>query len=109
MTRIALYPGTFDPVTNGHVDVLAGALAIADQVVVAIGTHPAKTPLFSLAERIAMIGDMAKALGKGARDRVTTVASTGSWSMRPEQRVRRFSSGASATRPISNTRYRWPA
>jgi pantetheine-phosphate adenylyltransferase len=77
MTRIALYPGTFDPVTNGHVDVLEGALAIADQVVVAIGTHPSKTPLFSLEERIAMIGDMAKQLGKKAEGRVTTVAFDG--------------------------------
>ena len=77
MTRIALYPGTFDPVTNGHVDVLEGALAIADQVVVAIGTHPSKTPLFSLEERIAMIGDMARQLGEKAKDRVTTVAFDG--------------------------------
>src|ERR1700688_2918270 len=51
MTRIALYPGTFDPITNGHIDILAGALALADRVVVAIGVHPAKTALFSLDER----------------------------------------------------------
>jgi pantetheine-phosphate adenylyltransferase len=73
MTRIALYPGTFDPVTNGHVDVLAGALAIADKVVVAIGVHPGKTPLFSLADREAMIADMIKGAGKSAAGRVSVV------------------------------------
>lgn len=72
MTRIALYPGTFDPVTNGHVDILRGALALADRVVVAIGVHPAKKPLFSLKERTAMIGDMANALGGDVAGRVTS-------------------------------------
>lgn len=67
MARVALYPGTFDPVTNGHVDILAGALAIADEVVVAIGVHPGKTPLFSLEERQSMVADMAKAAGSRVR------------------------------------------
>jgi pantetheine-phosphate adenylyltransferase len=77
MTRIALYPGTFDPVTNGHVDILAGALAIADKVVVAIGMHPGKTPLFSLAEREAMVAAMGKALGRSAARRVSSVTFDG--------------------------------
>ena len=77
MTRIAFYPGTFDPVTNGHVDLLKGALAVADKVVVAIGINPAKTPLFSLAERQAMIGDMIKGLGRGAAGRATVVTFDG--------------------------------
>ncbi|PVB63733.1 pantetheine-phosphate adenylyltransferase [Labrenzia sp. 011] len=55
MTRIALYPGSFDPVTNGHVDILRQALALADKVVVAIGIHPGKTPLFSFEERVDLI------------------------------------------------------
>ena len=45
---IAVYPGTFDPTTNGHVDILGGALAVADKVVIAIGVHPSKTPMFAL-------------------------------------------------------------
>lgn len=53
--RIALYSGSFDPVTNGHVDVLRGALALADEVFVAIGIHPGKKPLFSFEERLRMI------------------------------------------------------
>jgi pantetheine-phosphate adenylyltransferase len=74
MARIALYPGTFDPITNGHVDILAGALALADRVVVAIGVHPAKTPLFTLAERQAMISEAVSGLGGNAVGRVTSVA-----------------------------------
>jgi pantetheine-phosphate adenylyltransferase len=77
MTRIALYPGSFDPVTNGHVDVLTGALALADEVVIAIGVHPGKKPLFSLTERKAMIADLAKSLGKGDGGRVSTISFDG--------------------------------
>ena len=77
MTRIALYPGTFDPITNGHVEILAGALALADRVVVAIGVHPAKTPLFSLAERQAMIADAVGELAGDAATRVESVAFAG--------------------------------
>jgi len=73
MPRTALYPGTFDPITNGHLDILAAALALADEVVVAIGIHPSKKPMFPLAERKTMIAAAAKALpGAAGRIRVTT-------------------------------------
>ena len=73
MPRRALYPGTFDPITNGHVDVLAGALALADEVIVAIGVHPSKKPMFDLDERKAMIAETARALPDAAgRVRVET-------------------------------------
>jgi pantetheine-phosphate adenylyltransferase len=73
MPRTALYPGTFDPITNGHLDILAAALALADDVVVAIGIHPSKRPMFPLAERKAMITAAAKGLpGSQGRVRVTT-------------------------------------
>ena len=52
---IAYYPGSFDPLTNGHLDVLHGALRIAASVVVGIGVHPNKVPLFSFDERKALI------------------------------------------------------
>ncbi|XHC11881.1 pantetheine-phosphate adenylyltransferase [Labrenzia sp. ac12] len=55
MNRIALYPGSFDPVTNGHMDILRQSLALADKVVVAIGIHPGKSPLFSFEERVELI------------------------------------------------------
>ncbi len=53
--RTAFYAGSFDPLTNGHLDVLKGALTIADVVVVGIGLHPGKKPLFSYEERVALI------------------------------------------------------
>src|SRR4029434_10675981 len=59
--RVAIYAGSFDPLTNGHLDVLKGALAIADSVVVAIGVHPGKAPLFSFDERVRLIKDSARA------------------------------------------------
>ena len=45
-TRHAIYAGSFDPLTNGHLDVLKASLAVADIVYAAIGVHPGKTPLF---------------------------------------------------------------
>ena len=53
--RTAYYAGSFDPVTNGHVDVLVRACGLADRLVVGIGIHPGKTPLFSAQERAEMI------------------------------------------------------
>jgi pantetheine-phosphate adenylyltransferase len=58
MPRIALYPGSFDPVTNGHLDVVRQAVALCDRLVVAIGVHPGKAPLFSVEERLAMIREV---------------------------------------------------
>jgi pantetheine-phosphate adenylyltransferase len=55
MPRIALYPGSFDPVTNGHLDVVRHAVGLCDRLVVAIGVHPAKKPLFSTEERLDMV------------------------------------------------------
>jgi pantetheine-phosphate adenylyltransferase len=51
----AFYPGSFDPMTNGHLDVLVQALNVADHVIVAIGVHPGKTPLFSFDDRAELI------------------------------------------------------
>ena len=53
--KIAVYPGTFDPVTNGHIDVIKRALRLFDQIIVVISRNPAKTPLFTLEERFAML------------------------------------------------------
>ena len=52
--RVAVYPGTFDPLTNGHVDIIQRGAALFDRIVVAILTNPAKTPLFTVDERIKM-------------------------------------------------------
>ncbi|MGY2049897.1 pantetheine-phosphate adenylyltransferase [Methylobacterium sp. JK268] len=51
MNRTALYAGSFDPVTNGHVDVIRQACRLVERLVIAIGVHPGKAPLFSAEER----------------------------------------------------------
>jgi pantetheine-phosphate adenylyltransferase len=66
MFRTALFAGSFDPVTNGHLDLVDQAGRLADRLVLAIGTHPGKTPLFSVEERRAMIEETC---GAAARER----------------------------------------
>src|SRR5437588_3387953 len=67
MPRTALFPGSFDPVTNGHLDLVRQAMRLADRLVLAIGAHPGKTPLFTAEERRAMLeetcGPLARAGG----------------------------------------------
>ena len=54
MTRIAVYPGSFDPITRGHEDLVRRGLVFADRIVVAVTTAAAKAPLFTLEERVAL-------------------------------------------------------
>ena len=53
--RIAVYPGSFDPITRGHEDLIRRALTFADQVIIAVAVNVAKQPLFTLEERVALI------------------------------------------------------
>src|SRR6201994_4082701 len=66
MPRIAYYPGSFDPVTNGHLDVVRQAVGLCDRLIVAIGINPGKKPLFSVEERLAMIKDVFGPIGAKA-------------------------------------------
>ncbi|MEN6543100.1 pantetheine-phosphate adenylyltransferase [Parvibaculum sp.] len=65
--RIGIYPGTFDPITNGHIDIIRRALTLVDHLVVAIGINASKTPMLTFEERAALIeaeaGPVAKKLG----------------------------------------------
>jgi len=58
--KTAIYPGTFDPITNGHLSILNRALKIFDKLIIAILNNPQKAPLFSLEERISMIEEILK-------------------------------------------------
>ena len=60
MERVAIYPGSFDPVTNGHLDILERGLKLFDKIILAILTNPKKIFLFSLAERIEMLEESLK-------------------------------------------------
>jgi pantetheine-phosphate adenylyltransferase len=77
MARVALFPGSFDPPTNGHLDVIEGGLAIADRLVVAIGIHPGKTPLFTVEERAELVRETAATLGTEAAARVSVTTFAG--------------------------------
>ena len=74
----ALYSGSFDPPTNGHMDILRQALALADRVVVAIGTHAGKTPLLDKTARIGLIkACIAEFEGSAGGQRVDVIAFSG--------------------------------
>jgi len=62
MKRIAIYPGTFDPVTNGHLDIMNRAVRIFDQLVVAVALNPKKTPMFSQEKRVRFIEDATRGI-----------------------------------------------
>lgn len=77
MSRTAFYAGSFDPVTNGHLDVLKAACRLADKVVIAIGTNPGKQPMFSTDERLAMLKEVAEPLAAREKVKVETVTFDG--------------------------------
>jgi pantetheine-phosphate adenylyltransferase len=66
MPRVALFAGSFDPITLGHLDVVHGAVRLADRLVLAVGIHPGKTPLFSADERLAMLEEICVPIGRAA-------------------------------------------
>ena len=66
MIRTALYPGTFDPLTNGHVDILHAAFCLCDRLVAAVGVHPSKAPMVSVDDRIELIEIVAGPLAANA-------------------------------------------
>ncbi len=57
MSKLVVYPGSFDPITNGHLDLLERALKIFDRVVIAVARNPAKESLFTLEERVCLVRD----------------------------------------------------
>ena len=77
MPRIALYAGSFDPVTNGHLDVVRHAVGLADKLVLAVGVNPGKAPLFSAEDRIAMLQEVCGPLAKAAKCELACVTFSG--------------------------------
>jgi len=65
--KIAIYPGTFDPITNGHLDVLERASRLFDKIIVTVGHNTSKSPLFSTEERISLIKEVIKELKTEAK------------------------------------------
>jgi len=59
-SKVVIYPGTFDPITNGHISIISRALKVFDRLVIAILNNPQKLPLFTMEERIQMIREVLK-------------------------------------------------
>ena len=70
MAKRAVYPGMFDPIHNGHVDVIQRSLQIFDEVIVAVVANPSKQPLFTVSERLEMIDEATSNFGVGAKFRI---------------------------------------
>lgn len=67
--RIGVYPGTFDPITNGHMDIISRASHLLDELVIAIASNDGKGPMFSLAERTEMVeSDIKPLIGNGGAE-----------------------------------------
>ncbi|MFC3069728.1 pantetheine-phosphate adenylyltransferase [Phenylobacterium soli] len=62
MTRIGLYPGTFDPITNGHTDIIGRAVKLVDRLVIGVAINTGKGPMFSLDERVAIVEEAVEPL-----------------------------------------------
>ena len=70
---VAIYPGTFDPVTNGHIDIITRAGRLVDQLVIAVAVNIGKAPFFSLDERVEMVETEIKAMGNDSNSRIKAV------------------------------------
>ncbi|WP_281300820.1 MULTISPECIES: pantetheine-phosphate adenylyltransferase [unclassified Iodidimonas] len=69
--RIGLYPGTFDPVTNGHLDIIRRGSKLVDHLVIGVATNPSKDPLFSLDERVKMVRAETAELAQNCAAKIT--------------------------------------
>jgi pantetheine-phosphate adenylyltransferase len=77
MPRTALFAGSFDPITLGHLDVVHNAVRLVDRLVLAIGVHPGKTPLFSADERLQMLQEICAPVGRAVGCEVTCTTFAG--------------------------------
>ena len=66
MKRIGLYPGTFDPITNGHIDIIGRAVKLVDKLVIGVAINAEKAPMFSLDERVVLIHEETARVAGGA-------------------------------------------
>lgn len=71
MRRVALYSGSFDPLTNGHLEIIRRAACLCDELVVAIGAHPGKAPMFSAEERSRLVEDACRSMPAGLSSSVS--------------------------------------
>ncbi len=68
--RVGVYPGTFDPITNGHTDIILRATRIVDKLIIGVARNAGKGPIFSTDDRVAIVREEIAALDNGAHDRI---------------------------------------
>src|SRR6266403_487379 len=73
--RVGIYPGTFDPITNGHTDIILRATRLVDKLVVGVARNAGKGPIFSTEERVAIVREEIAVLDNGAHDRNEFISS----------------------------------
>lgn len=71
--KVGFYPGSFDPLTNGHVDVIERAARLVDRLVIGIGTHHAKTPMFSHEDRVKLLAECVRPMVEKIGTEITVV------------------------------------
>ena len=71
MSRIGIYPGTFDPITNGHIDIISRAIKVVDKLVIGVAINAGKGPLFNLDQRVNLVEHEIAQIGRAScRERV---------------------------------------
>ena len=103
MKKIAIYPGSFDPVTNGHLDIVERGLSIFDKIIVAILLNPSKESFFSVEERMEMLQISMKKFNES-----NLIYSTDSWWTMPTREKPMPFYGACGPCPTLNMSSRWP-
>ena len=73
MTRVGFYPGTFDPIHNGHTDVIGRAVKLVDKLVIGVAINAGKGPLFSLEERVAIVEEAVEQLKRADPDNAAQI------------------------------------
>ena len=107
--RVGLYPGTFDPVTLGHLDIIKRAVKLVDHLVIGVATNPSKSPLFTLEERVEMVRHESGPLAGDGRAtiEVRTFGSPPHAICRGSGCGRHRARGSASRLPISNMNSRW--
>ena len=68
--KIGIYPGTFDPITNGHSDIIGRAARVLDKLVVGVAINPGKGPIFTIDERVELVREEISHLGNGIEEKI---------------------------------------
>ena len=73
LDKIGIYPGTFDPITNGHTDIIGRAARLLDKLIVGVAINPGKEPIFNIDERVELAREEIKHLENGLSDRIEVI------------------------------------